>query len=394
MGLKIFEIKEQCTACGACVSVCPKDALTLEPDQYFGFYYPEVNQEKCVECHLCEKTCHVLSGIKGEFTERKPYMLKAKDKELLKQSSSGGAFSLLADNVLKEGGIVYGAAYDYEQEKLVETSTDVVALDELRKSKYIESFCGGIFRDIEAKLREGRKVMFCGTPCQVKGLNQYLTQKKCPKEQILLVQILCHGVPSNQFFTEYKHWLEKRCNGKITAMDFRSKKYGWRTPYYYYYYYGTGRNTVRGDSTYYMSAFFKYYMLRDSCYGCTIFDQGYADITIADFWGLFRYDPQNKDNEGLSLLIAHNDKGQKSVEELKNVSVFAELPLSAIDYTRKPHRHVQESLEKKRMMEREIAQQGYMPYMEKILKKPVMKAKFKDRIAKILFTLRIWKINK
>lgn len=393
MGLKIFEIKEQCTACGACVSVCPKDALTLEPDQYFGFYYPEVNQEKCVECHLCEKTCHVLSGIKGEFTERKPYMLKAKDKELLKQSSSGGAFSLLADNVLKEGGIVYGAAYDYEQEKLVETSTDVVALDELRKSKYIESFCGGIFRDIEAKLREGRKVMFCGTPCQVKGLNQYLTQKKCPKEQILLVQILCHGVPSNQFFTEYKHWLEKRCNGKITAMDFRSKKYGWRTPYYYYYY-GTGRNTVRGDSTYYMSAFFKYYMLRDSCYGCTIFDQGYADITIADFWGLFRYDPQNKDNEGLSLLIAHNDKGQKSVEELKNVSVFAELPLSAIDYTRKPHRHVQESLEKKRMMEREIAQQGYMPYMEKILKKPVMKAKFKDRIAKILFTLRIWKINK
>lgn len=393
MGLKIFEIKEQCTACGACVSVCPKDALTLEPDQHFGFYYPEVNQEKCVECHLCEKTCHVLSGIKGEFTERKPYMLKAKDKELLKQSSSGGAFSLLAEKVLKEGGIVYGAAYDYDQEQLVETSTDVVTIDELRKSKYIESYCGNIFKDVEAKLREGRKVMFCGTPCQIKGLSHYLVQRKCSTDQILLVQFLCHGVPANMFFTEFKHWLEKRCKGKITAMDFRSKKYGWRTPYYYYYY-GTGRNTVRGDSTYYMSAFFKYYMLRNSCYGCTIFDQGYADITIADFWGLFRYDPQNKDNEGLSLLIAHNDKGQKSVEELKNVSVFAELPLSAIDYTRKPHRHVQESLEKKRMMEREIAQQGYMPYMEKILKKPVMKAKFKDRIAKILFTLRIWKTNK
>lgn len=394
MNLKILEIKQQCTACGACVSVCPKDALTLEPDLHFGFYYPQVNQEKCIECHLCEKTCHVISDVKGAFTERKPYMLKANDKVLLKQSSSGGAFSLLAEDVLKEGGIVYGAAYDFEHEKLVETSTDVVTIDELRKSKYIESFCGNIFRDVEAKLKKGRTVMFCGTPCQIKGLSHYLAQKKCPTEQILLVQFLCHGVPANKFFTEQKHWLEKRCKGKITAMDFRSKKYGWRRGYYYYYYYGTGSRTVRGDTTYYMSAFNKYYMLRDSCYGCTIFDQGYADITIADFWGLFRYDPQNKDNEGLSLLIAHNDKGQKSVEVLKNVSVFAELPLSAIDYTRKPHRHVKESLQKKRMMEREIAQQGYMPYMEKILKKPVMKAKFKDRIAKILFTLRIWKTNK
>ena len=394
MNLKILDIKEQCTACGACVSVCPKDALTLEPDQHFGFYYPIVNHEKCIECHLCEKTCHVISGIKGEFLERKPYMLKAKDKELLKQSSSGGAFSLLAENVLKEGGIVYGAAYDYEQEKLVETSTDVVAIDELRKSKYIESYCGNIFRDVEAKLRNGRRVMFCGTPCQIKGLSHYLAQKKCPTDQILLVQFLCHGVPANQFFTEYKHWLEKRCKGKITAMDFRSKKYGWRSPSFFYYDYGTGSKIVRGDATHYMYAFNKFYMLRDSCYGCTIFDQGYADITIADFWGLHRYNPQTKDKEGISLLIAHNDKGLKSVEELKDVSLLTELPLSAINYTRKPHRHVQQSLQKKRLMEREIAQQGYMPYMEKILKKPVRKALIKDKVAKILFALRIWKINK
>ena len=135
-------------------------------------------------------------------------------------------------------------------------------------------------------------------------------------------------------------------------------------------------------------------MLRDSCYGCTIFDQGYADITIADFWGLHRYNSQTKDKEGISLLIAHNDKGLKSVEELKDVSLLTELPLSAIDYTRKPHRHVQQSLQKKRLMEREIAQQGYMPYMEKILKKPVKKALIKDQVAKILFALRIWKINK
>lgn len=393
MKLKIFDIKEQCTACGACVSVCAKDALALHPTKKIGFYYPVLDESRCVECHLCEKVCHVLSSNHNEKVERHPFMLKAKDKSLLKRSSSGGAFSLLATKVLGEGGVVYGAAYDYEQEKLVETSTDVVTIDELRKSKYIESYCGNIFKDVEAKLKDGRKVLFCGTPCQIKGLSHYLTQRKCPTDQILLVQFLCHGVPANQFYTEYKHWLEKRCKGKITEMDFRSKKYGWRTPYYYYYYYGTGSNTVRGDSTYFMSAFFKYYMLRDSCYGCTIFDQGFADITIADFWGLFRYDPSNKDNEGISLAIAHNEKANHILLSLGDVADIQELPLTAIEYTRRPFKHVKEQLKRKKMMEEHVFNEGYMPYMEKLLAKDVRKGRIKDIIAKFLYETGIWKTN-
>ena len=393
MNLKIFDIKEQCTACGACVSVCAKEALSLQPTKKIGFYYPMLDESRCVECHMCEKACHVLSSDKKDNSERHPFMLKAKDKGLLKKSSSGGAFSLLAGKVIDDGGVVYGAAYNYKTEKLEECSTEQVVIDALRKSKYIESYCGNIFKDVEQKVREKRKVLFCGTPCQIKGLRHYLTTKHCDTSNVLLVQFLCHGVPSNLFFTEYKHWLEKQCKGKITDIDFRSKKYGWRTPYYYYYY-GTGSRTVRGDATYYMSSFFKYYMLRDSCYGCTIFDQGFADLTIADFWGLFRYDPSNKDNEGISLLIAHNSKALKAIEELKDDSVVNELPLSAIDYTRKPHRHVLENIKRKRAMEREIAQQGYMPYMERILKKDVRKAIIKDKIGKILFALGIWKKNK
>ena len=333
-----------------------------------------------------------MSDTEGAFSERTPYMVKAQNKNLLKQSSSGGAFSLLADIVLANDGVVYGAAYDYENEKLVEASTETVSMDVLRKSKYIESYCGTIFSDVEEKLRAGKDVLFCGTPCQIKGLYHYVRQRKCPTEQLLLVQFLCHGVPSNTFFTEYIHWLEKRCKGKITDMDFRSKKYGWRTPYYYYYY-GHGSKTVRGDATYYMSSFFKYYMLRDSCYGCTIFDQGYADITIADFWGLFRYDPTNKDNEGVSLIISHNDKGRVAVEKIGNAAEITDLPLSAIDYTRKPHCKVKESLELKKQMEQEIMRIGYMPYMMDRLRKPVLKAKVKDIIANFLFTMRIWKTN-
>ena len=394
MDLKIFGITDKCTACGACVSICPQEALSLGPQEYFGFYYPQVDVDRCVGCGICETICHVINEKVGENKQdRTPFMLKAHDKDLVWHSSSGGAFSLLAEKVLKDDGIVYGAAYNYEEEKLVETSTDMVDICELRKSKYVESYCGNIFKDAESKLRNGRKVMFCGTPCQIKGLSHYLTQKNCPTDQLFLVQFLCHGVPANQFFTEYKHWLEKRCKGKITAMDFRSKKYGWRNNFFYYNY-GTGSKTVKGSASYYLSSFNKYYMLRDSCYGCTIFDQGYADLTISDFWGLFRYDPQNKDNEGISLLIAHNDKAKKAVEDLKDVAMLNELPLSAIDYTRKPHRHVRESLETKRMMEREIVQYGYMPYMKRILKKSVRMGIIKDRISKILFTLKKWKINK
>lgn len=392
MSLRIIDIKDKCTACGACASVCPKDALALKPQGEIGFYFPEIDEGKCVNCHLCEKTCHVLNDSGHVDVERYPYMLKVRDRELLKKSSSGGAFSILAEKIIAEGGVVYGAAYNYEKELLEECSTEDVCLDALRKSKYIESYCGTIFRDVEIKLHEGRKVLFCGTPCQIKGLNQYLRTKRCNATKILLVQFLCHGVPSNQFFTEYKHWLEAKCRGKITDMDFRCKKYGWRTAYYYYY--GNGHSkTVRGDATYYMSAFNKNYMLRDSCYGCTIFNQGYADMTIADFWGLFEYDPSNKDNTGLSLVIAHNKKSLDVVKSMNNQAELKELPLSAIDYTLRPRKNAKQQLERKRTMEQKIITEGYMPYMERILHKDVLKGQFKDIIAKILFKTRIWKIS-
>lgn len=391
-GLKIFEITSSCTACGACVSACPKQALTLMGEDKYGFYYPSLYPDKCIECHLCEKVCHVLSDAKGPFTDRRPFMLKAKDKEILKKSSSGGVFSLLAKNIMEKGGLVFGAAYDYEKEQLVEISTDKVGIEQLRKSKYIESYCGTIFTEVEKNLKADREVMFCGTPCQIKGLHYYLLQRKISLEKLLLVQFLCHGVPSNKFFTEQKHEMEKKCRAKITDMDFRSKKYGWRTPYYYYY--GKGHSkTVRADSIFYLSAFFKYYMLRDSCYGCTIFDEGFADITIADFWGLFKYAPNNKDNEGISLAIVHNEKGERAIEKISDDMEKEELPLTAIEYTQKPNTRVEAMLKHKREMEKHIEEEGYMPYMERILAKDVRKGRIKDFIAKILFTTGIWKIN-
>lgn len=177
--LRILEIEETCTGCGGCVSVCAKNALSLKYNEE-GFYYPLLDEEKCVDCKFCEKACHVLNNIVPEKPSRNydAYMLKAKDKDIVRKSSSGGIFTLLADEIIRQNGVVYGARYNYEKERLEHASSDDCSLDDLRKSKYIESYSGDIFKDVRKQLIEGRKVLFCGTPCQIEGLHKYLEVKR------------------------------------------------------------------------------------------------------------------------------------------------------------------------------------------------------------------------
>ena len=169
---QIFNIKDTCTGCGACTSVCPKGCLKLDPDQD-GFYYPSFINDNCVDCHLCEKVCHVLSS-----SEEKPisrcnfYVYRTYDESLRQQSTSGGAFSLFAQYVIDHGGVVYGSRYNGSKERLEVCSSDICGIGPLRKSKYIESYLGNTFAEIKKKLHEGKIVLYCGTPCQAAGLRQ------------------------------------------------------------------------------------------------------------------------------------------------------------------------------------------------------------------------------
>ncbi len=384
MSLKILDIKDTCTGCGACVSVCPKDALCLEYDNE-GFYYPSLNESACINCGLCERSCQVFDNDHAEENiQRHHFMAKAKDKAIVAKSSSGGAFSMLADYVLKQGGVVYGARYNFETERLEQASTETCTIDELRKSKYIESYTGEIFRSVYENLKSGKIVLYVGTPCQVEGLTQYLKIKRADFSNLIRVRFICHGVPANKFFTEYKHYEEKKHKSKMVSFDFRPKIRGWRAsdwkmifennvvdqgPYnhYYYYYYFQSSN-----------------VLRKSCYSCGRVIDDCTDITIADFWGINKYRPQNQDQEGISLIITHSAKALQILENVDGFDIMEAIPENAVDYIKREVNDRKGMDDKREDFMKLVRQNGYMNSVKKLSGFAIFKIRLKAKIRKFI----------
>lgn len=311
-----------CVACGACVSVCPRNSISLEQDST-GFYKPVVDPGTCVDCGKCRKVCPVEHRLPGQdWTKGEYYGLWALDRQQRQAGSSGGAFGLLAEDVLDSGGVVFGAAYSADHRSVRQVSTDAVPLASLKKSKYVESYTGTVFRDVKAALEAGRQVLYCGTACQIDGLKNYLGGDR---EGLLTCDFLCHGVPAAGVFEKYITGLEKKY-GKITAVDFRSKAYGWKA-YCARVTFASGRvylKTLYRDP--YLRIFFENTALREACFSCRRLHESNADITLGDFWRVGQM-PQIPDtNEGISLVGVHTEKGRQALEKLTGETrCFAQL---------------------------------------------------------------------
>lgn len=300
-----------CTGCEACFNACPHAAISMLSDCE-GFLAPIVNHDKCMECKLCEKSCPVITPVRNNgFSEPKAYALWSYPDRT--KSSSGGAFSAFARMVINKGGVVYGAAFD-EHLHLRHIKVDKIeGLDELRGSKYVQSRIGDTYKSIRIDLRQGRYVLFCGTPCQVAGLKDFLHKDY---DRLLLLDLACHGVPSDSVWQSYLSKLALKKGKRLTDYDFRRRD-GWgfqpsaRID--------GKRKLLFGIDSLFMAAFDKNALFRKSCYHCQYSNpHRVGDCSIADFWGLgrqgipFRHDVM----KGVSLVLVNNKKGAKALSNL------------------------------------------------------------------------------
>ncbi len=319
----ILDLKHDwCCGCSACQSCCPVNAIELKQD-INGFYTPVLDKEKCINCGLCAKTCPVINTPKTNNPDPKCYAAMANDDEIRRQSSSGGMFSMIADYVFSQGGVVCGAALadDFSVEHIIITSPD--QMYRLRGSKYAQSRLGSVFRDIKELLTSGKIVLFTGTPCQSAGLKNYL---KKDYENLYVVDLVCHGSPSIMVFHRYLDETFGREN--LADYKFRTKEFGYSS-FNCTAITKDGRHLSAGISIdRYEKAMHSGVGLNSVCADCMFAPaprQG--DLSIGDFWGISKYKEELNDNLGTSVVLVNNPKGEALLNNVKeSLKTLEEVP--------------------------------------------------------------------
>lgn len=309
--MKGVDITNICTGCKCCEDICPQEAISFVPDKE-GFWYPIIDQSKCIDCGLCKKRCpQNKSSFECSF-QRIALGMRSKDNSILKYSASGGVFATIAKHVISSGGIVIGCAYD---ENLV--AKHIVVKEEkdlpnLYSSKYVQSDTSGIYSLVKKYLLDGKMVLFSGTGCQCAALKSYLNKDY---DNLYIADIICHGVPSPLLFEKYKDYLAAVYKSEIKHINFRSKRpKGWgQTLCITYTESKSGKNKtnyVFGKCDPYYKAYLSGKLHRPSCYKCkyTGINRA-ADFTMGDFWNILKYHSSFYDKKGISEVIINTQKG-------------------------------------------------------------------------------------
>lgn len=304
---KIHETPADCTGCGACRFACPAGAITMQPDRE-GFLSPVIDAGLCMDCGGCLAICPVSHpGHYKQEAEPEFYVARHQSADVLFHSTSGGAFTALSDRVLEQGGVIYGADFDENLQVCHRRAEDRAGRDRMRVSKYVQSRLDDTYEQIQKDLDAGKTVLFTGTPCQTAGLRAALGQR----ENLILCDLVCHGVPSPLLWEEYKRTLSQEQGAPVNWASFRTKANGWFRGQYQIYYTVDGRDERLEDTRFFELYLRGRYLLRPSCYSCPFADTRRAsDITIADYWGIEKYDESWCDRRGVSLILVSTDKGR------------------------------------------------------------------------------------
>ena len=301
---QILENTKKCFGCEACCYSCPAGAIEMKADKE-GFYYPVIDQAACIDCGRCREVCPSPDPyvFKPEISY---YAVRVKDQELLQKSTSGGAFSLIAGGILGMGGLICGASYDEDHKVKHILAEDI---SPMRKSKYVQSTLGDIFGKIGEALKDGRTVLFTGTPCQCHSVKRVFPGS----EKLWLASIICRGVQSPLYWQEYCRYLEKIHNGNLKSYCAREKV---KMDDAHTVVYTVGQETYQNN--YMKDPFSRIYSkelsLRPSCYSCPYTTPGKDfDFTIGDYWGVEKEYADLADGKGTSLVICGSARADRLI---------------------------------------------------------------------------------
>lgn len=315
----ICTLDVDCTGCRACEQICPKSCVLMKPNGE-GFLSPQIDQGLCIGCEKCLKICPQYNHL-NLFTPISVYAAFVLDRDILHKSSSGGIFAAAAKQFIEGGGVVWGCQLN---DNLVAEHVKIMNLGDLHRlqgSKYVQSDVGKTYSQVLQELKNGCRVLYSGTPCQIAGLYSYLGRKW---DSLYTIDLLCHGVPSPVLYKKYIEWLSLKLGDQVILYEFRNKdKIGWGNGY-------RAKITTKTKKYYrfslldpYFYAFTKGYTYRDCCYQCKYSQsKRLADMTLADYWGIEKSHPDFVNCDGVSLVICTTEKGKELFETLKNIKAI------------------------------------------------------------------------
>ena len=325
--------QKECTGCFACYNICPKKAITMKEGK-LGHIYPEIDKDKCIDCNLCQKICPSNKEIQLK-EPLKSYAMKSKNEDIRNKSTSGGAATIFAMNVIKKGGIVYGAnniqngKFDFIRIKRKEE------LEKIKGSKYVQCYINDIFKNVKEDLLNNLQVLFIGTPCQISGLKSYLGKDF---EKLIIVDLICHGVPSQRLLKDEIELIGEDFE-KVEKILFRTmESSGYNISIYQN---NKLKNYKKMEDSSYCKGFMSALFFRESCYNCKYAQKNrISDITIGDFWGLKEDSKLYKDRDkGVSVILPITEKGIKFIEECKCDMTIEERTVEEAVYGNSQLRH-------------------------------------------------------
>lgn len=387
-----FDFSKHCCGCAACVDACPQKCICIVEDEK-DFRIPNINVNECINCGLCEKVCPVINSDASRGLEKLfcGYNNNALQR---KAGSSGSLFILLAKKVIENGGVVVGAAFDDNLQLRHRLAYDDDGIMPLMKSKYIQSNTTGIFNKVRAELKDGKQCLFVGTPCQCQALYNFMGRKQI--DNLLLVDFICHGVPSQKLFDKAIQSFEKRRDCKVESFNFREKAKGELHCYSISYVYNDGeRETDIGTSREFpfYNGYLSYRIFRESCYECKFAQrERVSDITLGDFWNLGKIKGIKDFRKGYSMIIVNSNKGLEVIQNLSDKISIEEFPIEIAEKNNYAYTHPTEKRLLHKWFLRDYNKKPYDEVEKLYLQAPVgIRQEFKAFINNIINSLIVLK---